>query len=74
MEQHPPFQSSDWHLAAPGARRGANPALPLASGESEGSSPSLVSVEADEDDEASATPTNDSEKKPSKRKKESSGR
>lgn len=74
VEQHPPFQHSDWHLAATEARRGINPGLALASGESEGSSPSLVSVAADEDDEAPANPTSDSEKKPSKRKKESSGR
>ncbi|NXU43110.1 MEOX1 protein, partial [Drymodes brunneopygia] len=76
VEQHPPFQGSEWHLAAPGARRAANPGLALASGEAQGSSPSLVSVPvgADEDDEAPANPTNDPEKKPSKRKKESSER
>lgn len=74
QEQHPSFQSSDWHLAATEARRGINPGLALASGESEGSSPSLVSVAVDEEDEAPANPTSDSEKKPSKRKKESSGR
>ncbi|NXY08060.1 MEOX1 protein, partial [Pteruthius melanotis] len=74
VEQQPRFQRSDWHLAAPGARRGINPGLALASGESEGSSPNLVSaaVGVDEDDEAPANPTNDTEKKPSKRKKESS--
>ncbi|NWT94455.1 MEOX1 protein, partial [Urocynchramus pylzowi] len=74
VEQHPSFQHPDWHLAAPEATRGGNPGLALASGESEGSSPSLVSVAvgADEDDEAPANPTSDSEKKPSKRKKESS--
>ncbi|NWV97400.1 MEOX1 protein, partial [Machaerirhynchus nigripectus] len=74
-EQHPSFQPPpDWHLAATEARRGINPGLALASGESEGSSPSLVSaaVGVDEDDEAPANPTNDTEKKPSKRKKESS--
>ncbi|NXH88884.1 MEOX1 protein, partial [Edolisoma coerulescens] len=71
VEQHPSFQRSDWHLAATEARRGINPGLALASGEAEGSSPSLVSaaVGVDEDDEA---PANDTEKKPSKRKKESS--
>lgn len=76
VEQHPSFQRSDWHLAATEARRGINPGLALASGESEGSSPSLASaaVGVDEDDEAPANPTNDTEKKPSKRKKESSGR
>ncbi|NWR45206.1 MEOX1 protein, partial [Regulus satrapa] len=72
LEQHPSFQRPDWHLAATEARRGTNPALALASGESEGSSPSLGSVAVDEDDEAPANPASDSEKKPSKRKKESS--
>ncbi|XP_068852729.1 homeobox protein MOX-1 [Aphelocoma coerulescens] len=74
VEQHPSFQHPDWHLAATEARRGINPGLALASGESEGSSPSLVSaaVGVDEDDEAPANPTNDTGKKPSKRKKESS--
>ncbi|NXJ26522.1 MEOX1 protein, partial [Dicrurus megarhynchus] len=74
VEQHPSFQGSDWHLAATEARRGINPGLALASGESEGSSPSLASaaVGVDEDEEAPANPTNDTEKKPSKRKKESS--
>lgn len=76
VEQHPSFQRSAWHLAATEARRGINPGLALASGESEGSSPSLASaaVGVDEDDEAPANPTTDTEKKPSKRKKESSGR
>ncbi|NWZ16685.1 MEOX1 protein, partial [Agelaius phoeniceus] len=72
QEQHPSFQHPEWHLAAPEATRGANPGLALASGESEGSSTSLVSVAVDEDDEAPANPTSDSEKKPSRRKKESS--
>ncbi|KAL9823781.1 homeobox protein MOX-1 [Geothlypis trichas] len=72
QEQHPSFQSPEWHLAAPEATRGANPGLALASGESEGSSTSLVSVAVDEDDEAPANPASDSEKKPSRRKKESS--
>ncbi|NWS30105.1 MEOX1 protein, partial [Polioptila caerulea] len=71
-EQQPPFQSSDWHLAAAEARRGTNPALALASGQAEGSSPSLVSAAVDEDEEAPANPTSDSDRKPSKRKKESS--
>lgn len=76
LEQHPPLQRSEWHLAATEATRATNPGLALASGDSEGSSPSLVSVAvgADEDDEAPANPTSDSEKKPSKRKKERSGR
>ncbi|NXC90089.1 MEOX1 protein, partial [Cercotrichas coryphoeus] len=71
-EQHPPFQRSEWHLAATAATRAIDPGLALASAESGGSSPSLVSVPvpADEDDEAPANPTSDSEKKPSKRKKE----
>ncbi|NWR25762.1 MEOX1 protein, partial [Emberiza fucata] len=72
QEQHPSFQHPEWHLAAPEATRGANPGLALASGESEGSSTSLVSVAVEEDDEAPANPTSDSEKKPSRRKKESS--
>ncbi|NXO15060.1 MEOX1 protein, partial [Oriolus oriolus] len=74
VERHPSFQRSDWHLTATEARRGINPGLALASGESEGSSPSLVSaaVGVDEDDEAPANPTNDTEKKPPRRKKESS--
>ncbi|NXP41943.1 MEOX1 protein, partial [Leiothrix lutea] len=72
QEQHPAFQSSDWHLAATEARRGINPGLALASGESESSSPSLVSVAVDEEDEAPANPASDCEKKPCKRKKESS--
>ncbi|XP_056368167.1 homeobox protein MOX-1 [Oenanthe melanoleuca] len=72
-EQHAPFQRSEWHLAA---TRATDPALALASGESGGSSPSPVSVPvaAGEDDEAAANPTSDSEKKPSKRKKERAGR
>ncbi|NXL82699.1 MEOX1 protein, partial [Leptocoma aspasia] len=74
VEQQPSFQQPGWHLAAAEARRGGNPGLALASGESEGSSPSLVSVAVgvDGDEEAPANPTSDSEKKPSKRKKESS--
>ncbi|XP_039553239.1 homeobox protein MOX-1 [Passer montanus] len=72
QEQQPSFQHPEWHLAAPEATRGANPGLALASGESEGSSTSLVSVAVDEEDEAPANPTSDSEKKPSRRKKESS--
>ncbi|NXS20306.1 MEOX1 protein, partial [Mystacornis crossleyi] len=73
-EQHPSFQRSDWHLAATEARRGINPGLALASGEAEGSSPSLASaaVGVDEDEEAPANPTSGTEKKPSRRKKESS--
>ncbi|NWH37242.1 MEOX1 protein, partial [Chloropsis hardwickii] len=74
QEQHPSLQRPDWHLAAPEATGAGNPGLALASGEAEGSSPSLVSVAlgAGEDDEAPANPASDSEKKPSKRKKESS--
>lgn len=77
VEQHPPVQRSEWHLAAPEATTAIDPGLALASGESEGSSPSLgsLAVGADEDDdEAPANPSSDSEKKPSKRKKERSGR
>lgn len=74
QEQHPSFQQPEWHLAAPEATAGGKAGLALASGEAEGSSPSLVSlpVAVEEDDEAAANPTSDSEKKPSRRKKESS--
>ncbi|KAM8988698.1 homeobox protein MOX-1 [Ara ararauna] len=73
-EQHPSFQHSDWHFAATEARRRLNPGLALGSGESEGSSPSLVSaaVGMNEDDEVPANTTNETEKKSSKRKKENS--
>ncbi|XP_005513628.2 homeobox protein MOX-1 [Columba livia] len=73
-EQHPPFHPSEWHFAATEARRRLNPGLALGSGESEGSSPHLVSaaVGMNEEEEAPANTTNETEKKASKRKKESS--
>lgn len=75
-EQHPPFHPSEWHFAATEARRRLNPGLALGSGESEGSSPHLVSaaVGMNEEEAAPANTTNETEKKASKRKKESSGR
>ncbi|XP_069732918.1 homeobox protein MOX-1 [Phaenicophaeus curvirostris] len=74
VEQHPSFQHSDWHFAATEARRQLNPGLALGSGESEGNSPSPVSVAVgmNEDDEAPANTTNETEKKSSRRKKENS--
>lgn len=74
VEQHPSFQHSDWHFAATEARRQLNPGL--GSGESEGSSPDLVSAAAgmNEENEVPVNTTNETEKKTSKRKKENSGR
>ncbi|XP_057270147.1 homeobox protein MOX-1 [Pezoporus wallicus] len=72
VEQHPSFQHSDWHFAATEARRRLKPGL--ASGESEGSSPNVVSaaVGMSEDDEVPVNTTNETENKASKRKKENS--
>ncbi|KAM9369011.1 homeobox protein MOX-1 [Phaethornis superciliosus] len=74
MEQHPSFQPSDWHFAATEARRQLNPGLALGSGESEGSSPNAASapVAVNEEEEVPGNATNESDKKPSKRKKENS--
>ncbi|XP_009646545.1 homeobox protein MOX-1 [Egretta garzetta] len=74
VEQHPSFQHSDWHFAATEARRRLNPGLALGSGESEGSSPNLVSAAAgmNEDDEVPGNTTNETEKKSTERKKENS--
>ncbi|XP_021388642.2 homeobox protein MOX-1 [Lonchura striata] len=67
QEQRPSFHCPEWHLAA-----GDSAGLALAAGEAQGSSPSLLRLPVPlEEDEAAANPTSDSEKKPSRRKKES---
>ncbi|KAJ7421118.1 Homeobox protein MOX-1 [Willisornis vidua] len=75
VESHHSFQHPDWHLATTETRRQLHPEQALASEESKGSSPDLVSVEVsvDEGEDVPVNTTNDTEKKPSKRKKESSG-
>ncbi|XP_013056363.2 homeobox protein MOX-1 [Anser cygnoides] len=73
-EQHPSFHHPDWHQAASEARRRLNPGLALASGESEGGSPNLVSAAMgmNEEYEAPVSAAIETEKKTSKRKKENS--
>nr|XP_006125844.1 homeobox protein MOX-1 [Pelodiscus sinensis] len=72
--EHPSFQHSDWHFAASEARKRLNPGVALGARELESGSPNLVAAAGgvNEDYGVTGTTTNETEKKSSKRKKETS--